>query len=156
MEKFSYETNGYNRREVNNFVNEVITQTEGIVKKCKEQRNEIEKLKEELKHYRNLESSLKDAIIRAEEAGDNIKRMAREESNMIVTDAKNNASRIVNEALLRAEKIEIKAETLENNIKIFLETTITLKNKVRRMEEKGYSNKTIQMILINEDLYNKQ
>ena len=45
--------------------------------------------------------------------------MAREESNMIVTDAKNNASRIVNEALLRAEKIEIKAETLENNIKIF-------------------------------------
>ena len=73
----------------------------------------------ELKHYRNLESSLKDAIIRAEEAGDNIKRMAREESNMIVTDAKNNASRIVNEALLRAEKIEIKAETLENNIKIF-------------------------------------
>ena len=38
---------------------------------------------------------------------------------MIVTDAKNNASRIVNEALLRAEKIEIKAETLENNIKIF-------------------------------------
>ena len=91
MEKFSYETNGYNRREVNNFVNEVITQTEGIVKKCKEQRNEIEKLKEELKHYRNLESSLKDAIIRAEEAGDNIKRMAREESNMIVTDAKNNS-----------------------------------------------------------------
>lgn len=119
MEKFSYETNGYNRREVNNFVNEVITQTEGIVKKCKEQRNEIEKLKEELKHYRNLESSLKDAIIRAEEAGDNIKRMAREESNMIVTDAKNNASRIVNEALLRAEKIEIKAETLENNMRIF-------------------------------------
>lgn len=119
MEKFSYETNGYNRREVNNFVDEVITQTEGIVKKCKEQKNEIEKLKEELNHYRNLESSLKDAIIRAEEAGDNIKRMAREESSMIVTDAKNNASRIVNEALLRAEKIEIKAETLENNMKIF-------------------------------------
>ncbi len=119
MEKFSYETNGYNRREVNNFVDEVITQTEGIVKRCKEQRNEIEKLKEKLKHYRDLESSLKDAIIRAEEAGDNIKRMAREESNMIITDAKNNASRIVNEALLRAEKIEVKTETLENNMKIF-------------------------------------
>ena len=119
MEKFSYETNGYNRSEVNNFVEEVITQTEGIVKKCKQQRDEIEKLVEELKHYRNLENSLKDAIIKAEEAGDNIKRMAREESNMIITDAKNNASRIVNEALLRAEKIEIKSETLENNIKIF-------------------------------------
>ena len=51
-------------------------------------------------------------------AGDNIKKMAREESNILISDAKNNASRIVNEALLKAEKIETKAETLEHNIKI--------------------------------------
>ena len=44
--------------------------------------------------------------MKAEETGDNIKRMAREESEMIVTDAKHNASRIVNEALLKAEKIK--------------------------------------------------
>lgn len=119
MEKFSYEANGYNRREVNNFINDVINQTEDIVIKYKQQHKEIESLKAELIHYRNLEESLKDAIIRAEEVGDNIKRLAREESNVIITDAKNNASRIVNEALLRAEKIEVKSETLENNIKIF-------------------------------------
>ena len=45
---------------------------------------------------------------------------------------------------------------LENNIKIFLETTVALKNKIKKMEENGYSNKTIQMMLINEELYNKQ
>ena len=112
MEKFSYEANGYNRSEVNKFVEEVITQTEGIISKCKSQRTEIENLRNELAHYRNLEASLKDAIIRAEEAGDNIKRMAREESNMIITDAKHNASRIVNESLLKAEKIEVKAENI--------------------------------------------
>lgn len=119
MEKFSYETNGYNRSEVNKFVEEVITQTEGIISKCKWQKKEIESLRQELERYRNMEVSLKDAIIRAEEAGDNIKRMAREESNMIIVDAKHNASRIVNEALLKAEKIEVKAETVENNMKIF-------------------------------------
>lgn len=119
MEKFSYETNGYNRSEVNRFVEEVITQTEGIISKCKYQKQEIESLRQELERYRNMEVSLKDAIIRAEEAGDNIKRMAREESNMIIIDAKHNASRIVNEALLKAEKIEIKAENIENNMKIF-------------------------------------
>lgn len=59
------------------------------------------------------------AIIKAEETGDNIKKMAREESQMIIGDAKNNASRIVNEALLRAEKIEQRADLLENNMKIF-------------------------------------
>ena len=118
MEKFSYEANGYNRNEVNNFVGDVITQTEGIIQKCKEQREEIRKLKEELKHYREIENSLKDAVMRAEMAGDNIKKLAREESNMLITDAKNNASRIVNEALLKAEKIETKADTLEHNIKV--------------------------------------
>ena len=119
MEKFSYEANGYNRSEVNQFIGDVITQTEGIVTRCKQQHREIEKLKAELEHYKMLEDTLKVAIIKAEETGDNIKRMAREESEMIVTDAKHNASRIVNEALLKAEKIENNAEILEKNMKIF-------------------------------------
>ena len=119
MEKFSYEANGYNRSEVNKFVDDVISQTEGIISKCKSQKQEIESLKKEIERYRNLEISLRDAIIRAEEAGDSIKKMAIEESNMIIADAKHNASRIVNESLLKAEKIEIKAENIENNMKIF-------------------------------------
>ena len=41
MEKFSYEANGYNRREVNQFISDVISQTEGIIKKCKMQSDEV-------------------------------------------------------------------------------------------------------------------
>ncbi len=119
MEKFSYETNGYNRDEVNKFINDVIVQTENIVSRCKKQRDEIESLKKELEHYRNLEKSLNMAILKAEETGDNIKRMARDEAEMIIGDAKGNASRIVNESLLRAEKIENRADILERNLKIF-------------------------------------
>lgn len=119
MEKFSYETNGYNRDEVNKFINDVIVQTENIVSRCKKQRDEIESLKKELEHYRNLEKSLNMAILKAEETADNIKRMARDEAEMIIGDAKGNASRIVNESLLRAEKIENRADILERNLKIF-------------------------------------
>lgn len=119
MEKFSYEANGYNRREVNQFISDVIDQTEGIITKCRAQSAELERLRAELEHYKTLEDTLKVAIIKAEETGDNIKRMAREEGQMIVGDAKNNASRIVNEALLRAEKIEQRADLLENNMRIF-------------------------------------
>lgn len=119
MEKFSYEPNGYNRKEVNQFVSDVIKETEGIILRCRNQNKEIENLKTELQHYKDLEETLKVAIIKAEETGDNIKKMAREESELIVTDAKHNASRIVNEALLKADKIEANAETLEKNMKIF-------------------------------------
>lgn len=126
MEKFSYEANGYNRREVNQFINDVIVQTEGIISKCKAQSRDVENLRKEigsleaeLKHYKEMENTLKTAIVKAEETGDNIKRMARDESEMIVSDAKHNASRIVNEALLKAEKIESQADTLERNMRIF-------------------------------------
>ena len=119
MEKFSYEANGYNRQEANQFVSDVIAQTEGIIKKCKAQGEALEKLKAEIEHYKRMEATLQTAILKAEETGDNIKRMAREEHEMIVRDAKNNASRIVNEALLKAEKIENHAENLEKNMKIF-------------------------------------
>ena len=64
LEKFSYETNGYNRDEVNKFINDVIVQTENIVSRCRKQRDEIESLKKELEHYRNLEKSLNMAILR--------------------------------------------------------------------------------------------
>ena len=119
MEKFSYETNGYNRSEVNQFVSDVISETEGIITRVKSQRDEIEKLKKELEHYKELESTLNKAIIKAEETSDNIKKMAREESNMIIDNAKHNASRIVNDALIKAEKIENNSYTLQRNMKIF-------------------------------------
>ena len=119
MEKFSYEPNGYNKEQVNQFVNDVIVQTESIVKKCKEQQKQIEKLKNQLNHYQTVETELKKTVIQAEKASEKMKEMAKEEAIMIINDAKNNASRIVNEALLKADKIETKRDVLEKNLQIF-------------------------------------
>ena len=44
---------------------------------------------------------------------------------------------------------------LENNIKIFLEIMPELERKIKKMEEKNFSKKQIQMILMNEILYDK-
>jgi len=119
MEKFNYETNGYNRKEVNTFINDVIVQTQDIIKKCQAQEVELDTLKKELDHYKTMEESLKQAMLAAEANAKNIKQLAQEEADMIVSDAKHNASRIVNEALLQAEKIEVNRELLEKNMKIF-------------------------------------
>lgn len=119
MEKFNYEANGYNRNEVNQFVNDVIRETEGIIKKCQKQKEEIKKLQERLTSYEQLENTLKQSLINAEKTGDNIRRMAREEADSLIKEAKNNASRIVNESLLKADKIEQEADLLTKNMKIF-------------------------------------
>ena len=118
MDKFHYEANGYNRSEVNAFIERVIRETEGIINKCQEQKDEIKDLKDKLESYKILEDSINKSIVNAEKTSDNIKRLAREEANVIVSDAKNNASRIVNDALIRSERIEQQADVLERNIKI--------------------------------------
>ena len=119
MDKFHYEANGYNRSEVNAFIERVIRENEGIINKCQEQKDESKDLKDKLESYKILEDSINKSIVNAEKTSDNIKRLAREEANVIVSDAKNNASRIVNDALIRSERIEQQADVLERNIKIF-------------------------------------
>ena len=117
--RFSIEENGYNLAEVNKLIDDVIVQTEGIIERVKKQSKEIKELKEELEKYKRMEDTLKSSMYKAEVASNNIKKQAIDEGKMIVEDAKRNASRIVNDALIRSEKIELKADTLERNVRIF-------------------------------------
>lgn len=117
--RYSIEENGYNKAEVNKLIDDVIVQTEGIIERVKKQSREIKELKEELEKYKRMEDTLKSSMYKAEVASNNIKKQAIDEGKMIVEDAKRNASRIVNDALIRSEKIELKADTLERNVRIF-------------------------------------
>ena len=119
MDKFMVVEKGYSITEVNKFVDDVIAQTESMLDKMKKQHKEGVELKKELEHYKKMEHDLRNALIKAEQSGSEIKKQAYEERDIIIEDARKNASRIVNDALLRAEKIEIKAETLERNLRIF-------------------------------------
>ena len=128
MKKFGKEFNGYKKQEVNAFLNDVIVETEKMLKKVKIQQQEINELKKQLIHYKEIEKSLTLALNNAEQAGENIRRMAREESRMIIEEARKNASRIVNDALIRNEKLELKREQTERNLRVF-------KNRLRAIVE---------------------
>lgn len=119
MDKFSLEANGYSRSEVNKFIDDVIANTESMIKRVKSQQLEINNLKEEIVKYKKMEETLKGSMYKAEEASTNIRKQAMDEGKIIVEEARRNASRIVNDALLRAEKIELKADVLERNVRIF-------------------------------------
>lgn len=119
MDKFTITEKGYSINEVNKFIENVISQTESMLEKMKTQQREVEQLKHEIENYKRIESDLKSALFRAEQSSNEIKKMAYDEKNTIIEDARRNASRIINDALLRAEKIELKTDTLERNMRIF-------------------------------------
>lgn len=116
MRKFNNSFPGYNKNEVNSFVSNVTTEYESMLNNLKNRDKEIETLKKELEHYKNIESTLNRAILIAEESSQNIKKTAFDESKVIIEDAKRNASRIINNALIKAEKVEGEAETLKRQV----------------------------------------
>lgn len=119
MKKFNTSFTGYSKTEVNNFVKEVTKEYENMLNNLKSKDREIETLNNELKHYKELEHSLNKALLVAEDASNNIKRIAKNESISLLEDAKKNASRIVNEALLKADNITSEAESLKRRVIIF-------------------------------------
>lgn len=128
MKKFNKEFNGYNKQEVNAFLNDVINQTEKVLAKLERQQAEITSLKNEIIHYQDIERSLNLALNNAQEVGENIRKMARSEAKTIIDEANRNANRIINDALIRSEKIEIKTQNAERNLRIF-------KNKLKNIVE---------------------
>ena len=91
MRKFNTSFPGYNKSEVNSFVSNVTDEYETMLNNLKNRDKEIESLKKELEHYKNIERTLNRALIIAEESSNNIKKVAYDESKVIIEDAKKNA-----------------------------------------------------------------
>ena len=129
MEKFNRTLRGYDPEEVNAFLDQVINQVEKMVAELKSKDQQIASLRylekenaalrERLGQYEHMEGTLNRAIMMAQKTSDQMKVAAHRESEVILEDAKKNASRIVNEALLRAEKTEQEASQLRRNMTVF-------------------------------------
>lgn len=136
MEKFTKTAYGYAPNEVNRFLDNIIKQVSKMVNLIKEKDEairlrdqkilELQKMiaktngmREKIAQYERMESTLNKAIIMAQKTSDQIKQNAYRESEMLVENAKKNASRIVNEALMEAEKAEIEANRIRRNIIVY-------------------------------------
>jgi len=112
MDNFNLSEFGYNKKEVNDFVEYVIKKTEDNILTIKNQNEEISKLQEELSYYKKYSSTI-------DSFSNQNRELALKEANLIVQEAKDNANKIVNDALLKARKIEIEKEALNKSIKLY-------------------------------------
>lgn len=125
MKKFGTSLYGYNKQDVNKFLADVIKEYESMLNNLKASNEENKKLVLEIEKYKDMQGSFNKAILVAEDASSQIKKLAKDEYKTIVDNAKKNASRIINDALLRAEKIERDSEELRRK-------TEMLKRKLRQ------------------------
>ena len=129
MEQFTRTTHGYDPDQVNAFLDKVINHVEKLVDDLKAKDARIKELEETVKNtsdlkervaqYERMESTLNKAIFMAQKTSDQIKANGYRESELIVDEAKKNANRIINEALLRSEKIDMESAMLKRNVTLF-------------------------------------
>ena len=158
MERFNRVLRGYDPEEVNNFLDKVIEQVEAMVQEIKVKDQEIKTKDEILKRYKameteyyalrqnkdqymKMEETLKRAIVMAEKTSEQIKLTAYQERDIIVSDAKKNANRIVNESLLKAEQFQREADRLRRNVIIYkkrlrdvIETQLQMVDDIEKIE----------------------
>ena len=158
MDNNSRTFKNYTPEQIDQFLDQIIKQVERMIEDNKSKNREIalrdkkieelskviagtRHMQEKLAQYERMEGTLNRAIVMAQKTSDQIKSTAHKESEIILEDAKRNASRIVNESLLKAEKTEMEAEMLKRNITIFkrklrslIETQLELVDDIEKVE----------------------
>ena len=119
MDNFTNTPLGYDKKEVNDFVDYVIKKTEDNILTIKKQKDEIDFLKRENERLKKLEDTYTYIQTQIENVSSEIKSNAKYEAELIIKEAKDNASAIVNDALLKTAKINNEREILVNSVHSF-------------------------------------
>lgn len=119
MKRFTIKENGYDIEEVNKFVDIVIRKLEMLNNENIDYKNQIASLEKKLENVDSIDKKLSSAILAADDAAEQMKKLAKAESTMLIEDAKRNANAIIHEALLEAEKAQNEAATLRKNIIVY-------------------------------------
>lgn len=115
--KFSKQMmSGYSVDEVDEFLDEITADYEKLYKESAEAKNKIEDMQEDMAKYKNIENTLNNTLIMAQTAADDVKNLAKQQAEAILSEAQANAKQAVAEL---EQDIVMKQKELEELQKQF-------------------------------------
>lgn len=123
------DTYSYDKEEIKEILDYAIRKIEQNISTIKDQQIEIDRLKKEFEISRNIPYNYN--YEKEEQIKKELKENAKKEAELIINEARNNANKIINDALIETQKLDMKKEMLEKNIK-------QLKSKVREVLTKQF------------------
>ena len=123
------DTYSYDKEEIKEILDYAIRKIEQNISTIKDQQIEIDRLKKELEISRNIPYNYN--YEKEEQIKKELKENAKKEAELIINEARNNANKIINDALIETQNLDMKKEMLEKNIK-------QLKSKVREVLTKQF------------------
>ena len=103
---------GYDANQVDDFLDEVADEFERTFAENQRMSEEITTLQERLQQFEDLESSIREALVHAQQTARDLRRNAGKEAELIVREAKEQSHRILADSSGRIERIQESYEVL--------------------------------------------
>ena len=137
---------GFKSAEVEEFMQLVVADYEKVYKDNIILNDKIKMLSDALGQYKNMEDTMKDAILVAQNAAEEVKRAALDKADTIIRDADSRASRMVDDAGREVTRIHYQKEELRRSLAAFkakatalLEAQVNIVQGLDEAAEQGYS-----------------
>ena len=96
--KFSKQMmNGYSVEEVDDFLDDLTEDYSRNYKEVTELRNKVTELSQSLEHYKSIEETLQSTLLLAQTTAEDVKKVAKQQADQIINEAKGTAEKQVNE-----------------------------------------------------------
>ena len=92
--------NGYSVDEVDDFLDDLTVEYEKLFKENSEYKSQVEKLKEDMEHYKTIETTLQSTLLMAQSTAEEVKEVANKQAEQILNEAKANAKKEVDSIVL--------------------------------------------------------
>ena len=109
--KFSKQMmNGYSVEEVDDFLDDLTADYSKSYKEATELKAKVEELSKSLEHYKTIEETLQNTLVMAQTTADDVKKIAQQQADQIITEAKSTAQKQVgdldNEIIGKKKELE--------------------------------------------------
>ncbi|SNR91116.1 cell division initiation protein [Anaerovirgula multivorans] len=110
---------GYKEDEVDEFLDEIMVHYEKLFKESSELKDKVEKAHQQVEQYKNLEETLKNTLVVAQNTAEEVKSSASKKSQLIIEEAEMKAKEIINKADRDVQGIRSEYDEIKRQMEIF-------------------------------------
>jgi len=133
--EFKNSTFGYNKEQVDEFLDEVGLAYERLLKDYSSLEDEVEKLEEKLSNYENIKEQLEETLDSIQETARRQTKQARKEADNIIKEAELEAERIKQEAYEEIKEEKEKIKSLRREAREEIQSELDQIEKIRDQKE---------------------
>lgn len=110
---------GYDTEAVDAFMTELVHDYEVLYRENREMTDKIEQLEKRLAQYEQMEATMNNTLVLAQETGENVKQAARKEADLILQEAEQERQNILRDAQRSLREAHDKYAVIRNEVAVF-------------------------------------